>query len=90
MRWQQCLAHTDSIQNPAKSPECLLGVVLQPTDSRLSETTWHRSLQWAIIDVYNVRRYSIIDLINWRQHVHLSCYAYGIMCVLQIMYDIVI
>ena len=26
------------IQKPAKSPDCLLGVVTQPTDSRLSET----------------------------------------------------
>ena len=28
----------DTIQNPAKSPDRLLGVVTQPTDSRLSET----------------------------------------------------
>ena len=28
----------DNIQKPTKSPDCLLGVVPQPTDSRLSET----------------------------------------------------
>ena len=35
---QHCLAHTDSIQTPVKSPDCLLGEVRQPSDSRLSET----------------------------------------------------
>ena len=39
MRWQHCLAHADSIQTPVKSPDCLLGVVTQPSDSRLSETS---------------------------------------------------
>ena len=29
---------TDNIQKPAKSPDCLLGVVMQPTNSPLSET----------------------------------------------------
>ena len=37
MRWQHCLDHADNIQKPAKS-DCLLGVVTQPTDCRLSET----------------------------------------------------
>ena len=32
------MAHTDSIQTPLKSPDCLLGEVTQPSDSRLSET----------------------------------------------------
>ena len=38
-RWQHCLDHADHIQKPAKAPDCLLGVVTQPIDSRLSETT---------------------------------------------------
>ena len=38
MRWHHCLAHTDNIQTLAKSPDCLLGIVMQLTDSRLSET----------------------------------------------------
>ena len=33
------LFSTDNIQKPAKSPDCLLGVVPQPTDSRLREIT---------------------------------------------------
>ena len=39
VRWQFYLANKDSIQMLVKSPDSLLGVVLQPTDSRLSETT---------------------------------------------------
>ena len=38
MRWQHCTDHADNIQKSAESPDCLLGVVTQPTDSRLSET----------------------------------------------------
>ena len=38
MRWQHCLDHADNIQKPADSPDRLLGVVTQPTDSRLKET----------------------------------------------------
>ena len=30
--------HTDNIQKPAKSPDCLLGEVKQPSNSRLNET----------------------------------------------------
>ena len=30
--------HTDDIQKPAKTPECLLGAVTQPSNSLLSET----------------------------------------------------
>ena len=32
MTWQHCLDHADSIQDPATSPACLLGVVTYPTD----------------------------------------------------------
>ena len=39
MRWQLCLDHANKIQKPAESPDCLFGVVIQPADSRLSETT---------------------------------------------------
>ena len=41
VRWQHCIDHADkiNIQKPGESPDCLLGVVPQPTDSRLSETT---------------------------------------------------
>ena len=38
MRWLHCLDHADNIQKPADSQDCLLDVVPQPTDSRLSET----------------------------------------------------
>ena len=44
VRWQHCLDHADDIQNPAESPDCLLGVVKQPTDSRLSETNYEFAL----------------------------------------------
>ena len=37
VRWQHCLDHVDNIQKPENSPDCLIGVVTQPTDSRLSE-----------------------------------------------------
>ena len=40
MRRQHCLDHADNIQKPAKSSDCLLGVVTQPTNSRLSETSF--------------------------------------------------
>ena len=39
MRWQHCLDHADNIQKLAKSPDYLFGKVMQPNDSRLSETT---------------------------------------------------
>ena len=38
VKWQHCLDHADNIQKPAKLSDCLLGLVPQPTDSRLSET----------------------------------------------------
>ena len=38
MRWQHCIDHADTKQKPLMGPDCLLGVVPQPTDSRLSET----------------------------------------------------
>ena len=46
MRWQHCLDHADNIQKPAEPPDCVLGKVTQPTDSRLSETRsiWTRTL----------------------------------------------
>ena len=37
----------DNIQKPAKSPDCLLGVVPQPTDSRLCETRPNQPLSIA-------------------------------------------
>ena len=48
MRWLHCLDHADNIQKPAESPDCLLGVVTQLTDSRLNETnvTHVRRAQW--------------------------------------------
>ena len=33
-----CIDHADTKQKPLMKPDCLLGVVPQPTDSRLSET----------------------------------------------------
>ena len=40
VRWQHCIDQADNnIQKPGDSPDCLLGVVPQPTESRLSETT---------------------------------------------------
>ena len=39
VRWQHGIDHADKIQKPGESPDCVLGVVPQPTDSRLSETT---------------------------------------------------
>ena len=35
---RELAAYTDTIQKPAKSLDCLLGVVTQPTDSWLSKT----------------------------------------------------
>ena len=38
VRWQHCLTrHTDNTQKLAKWSDCLLGEVMQPSDSRLSE-----------------------------------------------------
>ena len=34
-----------NIQKPAKTPDCLLGVVPQPTDNRLSETIYWQTLR---------------------------------------------
>ena len=39
VRWQPCIDHADTKQKPLMGPDCLLGVVPQPTDSRLSETS---------------------------------------------------
>ena len=44
MRWQHCLDHADNIEKPTKSPDCLAGVVMQPTDSRLSKTNFAQAL----------------------------------------------
>ena len=44
VRWLHCLDHADNIQKPAESPDCLHGVVTQPTDSRLSETSDAREI----------------------------------------------
>ena len=38
VRWRHCIDHADTKQKPLMRPDCLLGVVPQPTDSRLSET----------------------------------------------------
>jgi len=32
--------HTDKITNPTKSPDCFLGEVTQPSESRLNETSF--------------------------------------------------
>ena len=39
VRWRHCIDHADTKQKPLMRPDCLLGVVPQSTDSRLSETT---------------------------------------------------
>ena len=39
VRWHHCIDHADTKQKPLTGPDCLLGVVPQPTDSRLSETS---------------------------------------------------
>ena len=38
MRWRHCTDHADTKQKPLMRPDCLLGVVPQPADSRLCET----------------------------------------------------
>ena len=38
VRGQHCIDHADTKQKPLMGPDCLLGVVPQPTGSRLSET----------------------------------------------------
>ena len=38
VRWHHCIDHADTKQKPQMGSDCLLGVVPQPTDSRLSET----------------------------------------------------
>ena len=38
VRWRHCIDDADTKQKPLMKPDCLLGVVPQPTDSRLSET----------------------------------------------------
>ena len=41
VRWQHVLAsHTDNIEKPAKSPDCLLGKVMQLSERRLSEAIY--------------------------------------------------
>ena len=44
VRWQHCIDHADkiNIQKPAELPDCLLGVVPRPTDSRLGEARQHQ------------------------------------------------
>ena len=39
VRWKHCINHADKQTKAEKSPECLIGVVPQPTDSRLNETS---------------------------------------------------
>ena len=39
VRWRHWIDHADTKQKPLMKPDCLIGVVPQPTDSRLSETT---------------------------------------------------
>ena len=39
LRWRHWIDHADTKQKPLMKPDCLLGVVPQPTDSRLSETS---------------------------------------------------
>ena len=39
VRWRHCIDDADTKQKPLMKPDCLLGVVPQPTDSRSSETT---------------------------------------------------
>ena len=39
VRWHHCIDHADTKQKPQMGPDCLFGVVPQPTDSRLSETS---------------------------------------------------
>ena len=45
VRWRHCIDHADTKQKPLMKPDCLLGVVPQPTDSRLSETTDHLAFE---------------------------------------------
>ena len=45
VRWQHRIDHADTKQKPEVVPDCLLGVVPQPTDSRLSETKWRQVQQ---------------------------------------------
>ena len=59
VRWRHCIDHADTKQKPLMRPDCLLRVVPQPTDSRLSET--------------NDRRHSTqLNLLRWRPVVHWS------------------
>ena len=44
VRWRHCIDHADTKQKPLMRPDCLLGVVPQPTDSRLSETNSREDL----------------------------------------------
>ena len=44
VKWQHCMDHAEKIRKSTDSPDCLLGVVTQPTDSRLSEIQIERDL----------------------------------------------
>ena len=52
VRWQHCIDHGDiNIQKPGDSPDCLLGEVLQLTDSQLSETKLSLTLRCYLVVV---------------------------------------
>ena len=58
VRWQHCIDHADTKQKPLMRPDCLLGVVPQPTDSRLSET------RAVIVDTTSPVAGHVYDVIN--------------------------
>ena len=61
VRWRHCIDHADTKQKPLMRPDCLLGVVPQPTDSRLSETTQLSSRRSSAADRHSVKRDSALS-----------------------------
>ena len=60
MRWQHCLDHVDNIQKLTESPGCLLGVVTQSTDSRLSKTNVRHDEGIAIVSLVNQEHQGVV------------------------------
>ena len=58
VRWQHCVDHADKY-----SKECLLGVVSQPIDSRLSENKSDKRCVYMQIAVYDLdfSRFSFVN-----------------------------
>ena len=64
VRWQHCIDHADKQTNAGKGPDCLIGVVPQPTDSRVSETS-HPINESTIKEVIPIKDADHLAIINF-------------------------